>query len=170
MGKNRDEPSDDFFCVVTHEISMHKYEHKHKCILMQLKLQADNHNCMLTATITCIHTGTPILHTVPHLHTRSHTYKEKTHTCAFTYQRTNFGDSAIWVCKGVAPNGCVSVIWEWSHYWAFWDFSLPSLEMQEALIFNHPKVKKKGRSNICDHVSGVCGGVTPRGNVSVFSK
>ena len=136
-----------------------------------------NWNCKQTTTIACwqpqsrVYTQAHPYCTPYHICTLAVTLtRKKTHTCAFTYQRTNFGDSAIWVCKGVAPNGCVSVIWEWSHYWAFWDFSLPSLEMQEALIFNHPKVKKKGRSNICDHVSGVCGGVTPRGNVSVFSE
>ena len=30
--------------------------------------------------------------------------------------------------------------------------------------------EKKGRRNFGDHVSGVCGGITPRGNVSVFSE
>ena len=131
IGKHQDEPSDDFFCVVTHETSMHKQEHKHKCILMQLKLQADTTITTCRQSRSRAYTQAHPYCTLYHICSLTVTLTwENTHTRASTYQRTNFGDCVIRVCKGVAPNGCVSVISEWSRYWAFHDFSLPSIEMQ----------------------------------------
>ena len=64
-----------------------------------------NHNYMQTITITCIHTGTPILYTVPHMLTHSHAYMGKhPHSCI------NISKNKFWWLRNSGVQG-------WSTKW-----------------------------------------------------
>ena len=139
MGKHRDEPSDNFLCIPTHETSIQKHVHNYKCILMRLKLQADNHKRVQTTTITCIHKHTHVTH--------GNTFANTTfakHPRYIVHMLKKKGNEFWWLRK-LGVQGCSTKrLWQCNlrmvPLMGISGFSLQSLETQWALIFNHPQV------------------------------
>ena len=169
MGKHRDEPSDNFLCIPTHETSIQKHVHNYKCILMRLKLQADNHKRVQTTTITCIHKHTHVTH--------GNTFANTTfakHPRYIVHMLKKRGNEFWWLRK-LGVQGCrTKRLWQCNlrmvPLMGISGFFFAITRNAMSAHIQSSTSDRKGRRNFCDNVNGMFGGVAPRGAVGVFSE